>query len=49
MIYTKQEEYEWVVGFIDGDGFLDLERVKSRDRFYYRPVLHRKKSKFYIK
>ena len=39
MIYTKQEEYEWVVGFIDGDGFIDLERVKSRDRFYYRPVL----------
>lgn len=39
MIYTKQEVYEWVVGFIDGDGFLDLERVKSRDRFYYRPVL----------
>ena len=39
MIYTKQEEYEWVVGFIDGDGFMDLERVKSRDHFYYRPVL----------
>lgn len=39
MIYTKQEEYEWVVGFIDGDGFMDLERVKSRDRFFYRPVL----------
>lgn len=39
MIYTKQEKYEWVVGFIDGDGFIDLERIKNRDRFYYRPVL----------
>ena len=39
MIYTKQEKYEWIVGFIDGDGFIDLERIKNRDRFYYRPVL----------
>lgn len=39
MIYTKQEKYEWVVGFMDGDGFIDLERIKNRDRFYYRPLL----------
>nr|YP_009519485.1 hypothetical protein [Rhipiliopsis peltata]AYC65467.1 hypothetical protein [Rhipiliopsis peltata] len=39
MIYTKKAEYEWIVGMIDGDGFLDLERTKNRDRFYYRPVL----------
>lgn len=39
MIYTKQEKYEWIVGFIDGDGFIDLERIKNRDRFYYRPIL----------
>ena len=38
-MYTKKENYEWVIGFIDGDGFLDLERIKNRDRFYYRPIL----------
>ena len=32
-------EYEWVVGFIDGDGFLDLQRTKSHEAFYYKPVL----------
>lgn len=36
---TKDNDYEWVVGMIDGDGFLDLERTKSGNNFYYRPVL----------
>ena len=35
----NRQAYEWVVGFIDGDGFLDLERTKCRDCFYFRPVL----------
>lgn len=35
----ERRAYEWVVGFIDGDGFLDLERTKCRDCFYFRPVL----------
>lgn len=39
IMYTKKENYEWVIGFIDGDGFIDLERIKNRDRFYYRPIL----------
>nr|AYC64621.1 hypothetical protein [Halimeda minima] len=39
LIIMYTENYEWVIGFIDGDGFLDLERIKNRDRFYYRPIL----------
>nr|YP_009306387.1 hypothetical protein [Caulerpa cliftonii]AOP19291.1 hypothetical protein [Caulerpa cliftonii] len=36
---NNQTEYQWVVGFIDGDGFLDLQRTKSHNVFYYKPVL----------
>ena len=35
----KNENYEWVVGFIDGDGFLDLQRTKSHNNFYSKPIL----------
>ena len=35
----KSDNYEWLVGFIDGDGFLDLQRTKSHNNFYYKPIL----------
>lgn len=38
-MYTEKEKYEWVVGFMDGDGFIDLERIKKQESFYYRPIL----------
>nr|YP_009519146.1 hypothetical protein [Caulerpa verticillata]AYC65083.1 hypothetical protein [Caulerpa verticillata] len=36
---NMDNDYEWIVGMIDGDGFLDLERTKNGNNFYYRPVL----------
>nr|YP_009472766.1 hypothetical protein [Caulerpa manorensis]ARO74474.1 hypothetical protein [Caulerpa manorensis] len=39
MRYTNKDDYEWVVGMIDGDGYVDLERTKKGNHFYYRPVL----------
>lgn len=38
-IQPTKDDYEWIVGMIDGDGFLDLERTKKDNSFYYRPVL----------
>lgn len=32
MRYTNKDDYEW-------DGYVDLERTKKGNNFYYRPVL----------